>query len=186
MNTKILQLAIPFFRVIQVIMLVFMTGFIGVLIYSVIDTEAFSNVHLQNTFRARFSVGDFKICPDCESPGSYTLSQLSTYMKLWLLLRGTALMLLALISLQVILRITKSIRDKATFYNRNIKGFLQLFRLGIAIAALSSFNFFIQGAESNFEFSIPFGALAYTLGCRLLAEIFIEGKMLAEDSNSIV
>ena len=186
LNTKPLNLAILFIKVIRVIMYISITAFIGMLIYSLIDSESFSNLVVQNAFRARFTIGDFRFCSNCTDPNLLTLPQIATSMKLWLLLRGSVLMTLMVMSLQVLLRILRSIQQHATFYDQNIKGFLMLFRLGMVMAIISSFNFFIQGTSNDIEFSIPFGVLGYSLGCRLLAEIFKEGKMLAEDSHSII
>ena len=48
------------------------------------------------------------------------------------------------------------------------------------------FNFIYQPEVSEFTFAIPFGPLAFALGCRVLADVFEEGMVLTEDSKSII
>lgn len=186
MNTQPLYLATRFIFVIKIIMYLFMLAFTITLVYSMINSAAFSDITIENSFKARLTIGDFSRCKSCAGPEKLTLAGLSFGMKLWLLIRSLVLMGLTLISLHVLSGIIRTIRSKSTFYSSNIQGFMRLFRLGMLLAFFGCFNFFIQGGTSDFEFSIPFGALGYSLGCWLLAEIFREGKALSDESKSII
>lgn len=185
-NTRTLHLAIRFIALIRLLLYLVAAVFVGVLLYSIINQDAFANVLIENGFKARLSIGDFKTCNSCIGSEHLTIGGLSGGMKFWLLIRGIILMGLTIMSLHVLSRIISTIKSKSTFYSSNINGFKRLFRIGLLLAFFSCFNFFIQGSTTDFEFSIPFGVLGYSLGCWLLAEIFREGKTLSDDNKSIV
>ncbi|MEM7297475.1 MAG: DUF2975 domain-containing protein [Bacteroidota bacterium] len=107
-------------------------------------------------------------------------------MKLWILVRGVLLFGVTVLIFLQIIQVLKSLKEKLTFYETNISGLNRLALYGIFISFLSSVNFLVSESQFNVYTSIPFGPLAFTFGCKVLAEIFEEGKRLREDNNSIV
>jgi len=186
LKTRPLKLSIYFIQVIKLLISIFMVAFTVTLIYSLMNTDAFSGLTIEDGFSPGLDIGNFRICSACDSDQYLAVSALSPAMKFWLLVRGIILFSLVLKSLQIVLRIVRSIQSRSSFYEKNITGFLILSKLGLVIAFFSSFNFFIQGDVSDVQFAIPLGPIGYVLACKLLAEIFREGKMLSEDSNSII
>ena len=186
MKGRPIHVALYFLLLVRGIVWVLFLAYLCTFIYSLINTEAFSNIVVEDAFQADFKLGNFRSCSECSDKHVITISEIGTNMKLWLLVRGLIFFILVLLSIQALIRVTKSILKKSTFYDQNIDAFMYLYKLGLAIAIFSSFNFFIQGEADIVEFSIPFGVIGYSLGCRLLAEIFKEGKKLAEENNSII
>ena len=181
-----LQLAVRFCQGISILILALLGAFVLLILYSLLNPDAFQTVLLTDAFRAEFGIGHLKICSDCSGAGQWYLSELSAGMKIWLLIRGAVFFVLTYLILRMILRIIQSIRSISTFYEENIRTFKTLSRYGLLIALISMFNFFIQGDIADVNFSIPFTPLAFALGCWVLADVFEEGRILTEDRNSII
>lgn len=143
------------------------------------------DIILVDGFKSGFGIGNYKKVTTVEE-GMLLFSSLSAIMKIWLLLRGVVFFVITIYGLLIVKKIIKSIKSLKTFYEGNIESFRLLAKLGFIASFISSFNFIFQEGISNFHFSIPFGTLAFGLGCLILSIVFEEGKALTEDKESII
>ena len=181
-----LQLFHRFLQFIGWLLLLFWTVFGVMLVYSMIDASAFPSILTFDFFRPGFGLGRLQWCTGCKGTGGVYLQEISSIMKVWLLIRASLFFFLALRVVKALTKTVESVKSNATFYAGNIQNFRLMSRYALALAALSSFNFFIQGEDTQFDFTLPFGVVAFALGCMLLAQVFEEGRLLTEDKNSIV
>lgn len=130
------------------------------------------------------------ICKSCNDPLDQ-LSSMAMEMKWWILVRGGLFFVLKLSIIWRAIQLLHSLVNKRTFYEENIKAFLQMARYGLVIALFSAFNFRYDdsfGGEPLFTWNldIPFGAIIFTLACKVLADIFSQGRSIAEENKSFV
>lgn len=170
------------------IVLILLAGafFVGAIGYSLIYAEAFPNLAIHQLFEAGYGLGEVKWCSDCKGEYPLRFSDLDRPMKLWLLLRGMIFFSLATLITLELKKVLVSIRDTAAFYRANYRSFSNIGNYGFLISFFSAFNFFVQGEYSQFNLSIPFLELGFSLGSWVLADIFWEGKLLQEDNQSII
>ena len=161
-----------------------------VLAYALIDSsyhpDQYQHVVLTDTFRAGWGVRDINLCWDCASPKDILMSQLSDGMRLWLAIRSAFFLTMSYLIIRRIFMILRSVHGIETFYPGNIKHFRQLALYGLIAAFVSTFNFYNDGVGTNWNLTIPFGPLSFSLACLVLSEIFKEGQSLEEDKASIV
>lgn len=130
------------------------------------------------------------ICKSCKDPLDQ-LSSMATAMKWWVLLRGSLFFVLKLSIVWRAIRLLQSVINKRTFYDENIRAFLQMARYGLLIALFSAFNFrydddFDNGPLFTWNLDVPFGAIIFTLACKVLADIFSQGRSIAEENKSFI
>lgn len=119
------------------------------------------------------------------------LSYFANEMIIWLIVRQSVLFALNIMILWKAMDLIKSIRFSKTFYEENIRSFMQMAKYGLIMALISAINFryddqFHSGDSFSWVFDIPFSILLFTLACKVLAEIFKQGKLLSEENQSFV
>ncbi len=180
-----LSIALNFTKIVLGFVCCIFLLFILLIISSLIGHE-WSDLYVNSeAFQAKFGIGNFRWCNECIG-SDLLLNELEPQMKLWLLTRGGSFFLLVGLSLLQIIKLLRSIKNKNTFYKGNIEAFQRLALYGFIISILSAFNFYSYEEHFIFYSSIPFGPLAFTLACKVLSDIFKEGKNLSEDNQSII
>ncbi len=119
------------------------------------------------------------------------LSSFAYEMKWWILFRGSLLFIFKILIIWQVVALLKAIIYSKTFYKENIKAFERMVRYGLIIALIGSFNFryldkLFDGPYFGWQIDIPFSTLLFTLGCKVLVEIFKQGKLLSEENQSFV
>lgn len=148
-----------------------------------LNSGFYENFYLSNGFKAGLSFG---ITISSNQMPGISLGQLSSGILIWQVVRVIIMMILAIISLKIWIRIIHSVSGLKAFYHENIKAFKKLAIIGFIIVLVSSFNFGMMNGNDQWHFTIPFGALIYSFICYILREVFKEGLKLQEESNSFV
>ncbi len=185
-NRKVFQWAWGLSQVLTTVLVFSFALFIGSLTYSFLRPTAFQSVIIDEAFQAGYGINNIKICKLCDPSQHLFLSELNSPMKIWLLLRGSVFFILTLLMLRSFKKILLSIKASLPFYHENIKAFQKLAQYGFLASFFSAFNFIYLAGDSDWHFTIPFGALAFSIACLILADIFKTGQALVEDKNSIV
>ena len=181
-----LKISLIFLQLLEILLFVLLVVFALTLVYSMINPDAFDAVKVNGLAEPGFGSTNFKICATCMQDGLLSLNELSMTAKMWFLLRVSIFFVLTILIVRGFKKIVLSVKSKETFYEGNINNFKSLSRYGLIIAIFSSFNFLILPETFRINFDVPFGAIAFSLACLVLAYIFEEGKELTEDKNSIV
>lgn len=185
-KNKTLRFAAIFLQIGEILLLSLTILFVGVLVYSLFQPDAFLHLAVRDAHRPGFGIAHFKVASGGLENGYVLLKDFSQSMKGWLLLRGISQMGLTFFIIRILRRIVTSVQSNATFYEGNIQYFKRMSFYGAGIVLISSFNLLIQAEGTHLSLTIPFAPIAFTLGCLILAEIFQEGKILLEDKNSII
>lgn len=164
--------------------------FITIMIIGFTDSPLAERVSIPNAGHTDAGIS-MNYCPgDCHDY-SNQLSFLATEMKWWILVRTSLFFVLSLMILLRAVALLQSILSGKTFYEENIHAFTQMARYGMIMALFSAFNFsyhdqFDSGNTFDWSLDIPFSTLLFALACKVLAEIFKQGKLLSEENQSFV
>ena len=183
---KHIQLFSKFLSVIKIVLVALSGVFAIVILISIFNEEAFSSIIVQNAFLPKYGIGNFNYCPTCTEDSSLRLNEIGINMKIWMLLRGSLLLGLTFMIVSRMKEICTFATSISTFYKGSIQNFNRIAIYGFMIAVLSSFNFFSFNGESDIWVSFPFLPVAFSLFNLMLAEVFKEGLLLTEDTNSII
>lgn len=127
---------------------------------------------------------------DC-GDSSESLQAMAPEMKVWILIRTGLFFVLSMLIMWRGIVLLRSIKEGKTFYEENILAFSQMAKFGLIFALLSAVNFHYlgqvdMGSSIIWSLDVPFAPLLFALGCKVLAEIFKQGKLLSEENQSFV
>lgn len=169
----------------SVLLLVLWSACSSVMLYSMWYPDAFSNIVVEDMLDAGYSMS-FTLGSGAGSADSITLSKLDVWTKIVLLIRGSLLFGIVFLMLRSLRDILRGVITFSTFISNNIHHFRRLCYLAILLGVVCSFNINFLDDGINIRLALPIKILAMALGFLVLSEIFVEGKILEEDKNSIV
>ncbi|MEL6650683.1 MAG: hypothetical protein AAFQ87_07775, partial [Bacteroidota bacterium] len=165
-KNQILYISRLLCRLILGLILVSGVSFVGVILVSIVAPERLPfEVILQDSFTAGWGNGNMRFCQACAVEGDLLLTDLSIWLKGWLLFRGAIFITIGFL---IVYKIGQILETDAAFYHSNVKHFQQLALIAFGAFLLSSFNFGWLNETPQFQFTIAWGILAFALGARLL------------------
>lgn len=185
-KNRVLSIASLVLKIFLVIYILFFATFICLAIYWHFNPEAFKRIEISSGFNAVFGIPEIRMLHTEKNADDIILSEISSPMLYWLVIRNSIFFLLGLMIIFKISKIINSVLSLNTFYNDNIHHFRKMGRLFLIMALFIFFNFYYQDKVLILRFSIPFTSLMLAMSCFVLAEIFSEGKLLSEDKKLIV
>ena len=184
MNNRIIRGAILLARLALITNVILYVAIVSIVLYGIFNPSFLEQWYLQEPFEPGSIKVNFKYSNNATE--GTALGSLGTGMLIWLIIRMSVFFVLALIALKKILGILISVKDSRTFFMSNILAFRRLAIIGLIYAVFAFFNIGTIEGEVFFKVSIPFGPLLFSAACWVLSEIFLEGRKLSEDSNSII
>ncbi len=186
-----LLIALRFLQFCFGVVILLLIAFYWVMLAGLMDWPLENKITLNGAGRPGAWLGMTYCMDDSCSDSFDVLSFFADEMIIWLVVRQSVLFALNILILWKAMALLKSIRYSKTFYEENITAFMQMAKYGLIIALISAINFryddqFHSGDSFSWVFDIPFSALLFTLACKVLAEIFKQGKLLSEENQSFV
>ena len=183
MKNSMINTAITVTRLVLVTVIVFFLMYLGIIVYSNLNPDFFEKwvwLDITKSDSIDFRFGQTK------APGSLSLQDIGPLALAWLYIRMSAYFVLVFLMIKKGLSILLSVKNHETFHVQNVKYFKQLSLLALIIAAFKCLIISPSGDHYLFNFNLPFEPLLFSLACRVMAEVFLEGGRLSEDSNSII
>ncbi len=183
-KNRIIQLSIWITKsVIAIVALVSLLTVIFVIHWHM-DAAFYKNLYLVNGFQA--GLNSFNLRFSGNELTNIRLSELGSATIVWIFIRNAVILAFVLVILNMIIAVLKSISNLETFYDQNIRNFRKIANIGFVLTLIAFFNFGTVDGVTSWNFTIPFQPLLFSSSFLVLAEVFKEGKRLAEDSKSIV
>lgn len=154
----------------------------GGIVYVFVEIDVFLNVVINELFDVGYGLGGFKWCLFCKSENDLYFLDIVILMKFWLLLCVMIFFFMVFLIVLELKKVLLFICDIVIFYCVNYCFFSVIGNYGFLISLFSVFNFYVEGGEFFFNFSIFFLELGFLLGSWVLVDIFWEGKLLLEDN----
>lgn len=186
-----LLVALRFLQFCFGLVILFLVVFYFVMLAGLLDWPLQEKITLNGAGRPGTWLG-MTYCLDETCGDSFNvLSFFADEMIIWLIVRHSVLFALNIMILWNAMALLKSIRYSKTFYEENIKAFMHMAKYGLLIALISMVNFryddqYAGGSSFEWVMDIPFSVLLFTLACKVLAEIFKQGKLLSDENQSFV
>jgi len=187
-DNKIIKGAYYFGKALLVLCVVLFIFFTLMFVYWHVNPTAFQHVDIAKTFEPGYGLGGIQLYFNESQirPGAVLLSDVDQPILYWIYLRGVLFFLITFMMLRYAIRILKSLRNLNTFYAENISSLKSIAYYAFAGAVLACFNAYKSENGWQISLDLPLAPLALALSCLVLAEVFKEGRHLAEEQKLIV